>query len=192
MGRSAIDIHRQLGAVAHQLFFPGVHHAPRKSRPQVQAEHGFDLAALQNPRGADGLGAPGGLLPGLEDQQHIVGQCLLFAQAARQLQQDCHVTVMAAGVHPAGMPGGEGKIGLLCNGQRVHIGTKGDGIVRAEVKKGTDPVLHGRKHPAVQPLQCPADIGCGFWQLQLQLRDGVQRLPVTNYLQHMHCSLCFF
>ena len=144
----------------------------------MQSENSFHLILFENTGLADILGAAGGFLRRLEDQQNIVAQLFLFAQPAGQLQQNGHMAVMTAGVHPAGMAGRKVQPGIFRNGQGIRIGAKSDGFLCPEVKPGTKCGLHGRKHFARQVFQCRTQIGHSLGQIPIQFRNPVQGPPI--------------
>ena len=148
----------------------------------MQAENRLHVMRLEHAAVTDVPGAAGGLLRGLEHQQHVLGQGLLPVEPAGQLQQNGHMAVVAAGVHPARVPGGEGQARGLGHRQGVGVGPEGDGPAPAKVKKRAEAALDGRKHPAAQPRQGGAEIGHGLGQAAVQLGNPVQRPAVVDDL----------
>ena len=149
----------------------------------MHAEEAGYPVGFKDPAPAQVPGAPGGLLRRLKDQQHVVGQVLLVLEPFRQGQNHGHVAVMATGVHPAGVAGGEGQAGFLCDGQSVGIAAEGDGAGPSKIEKGTQGpgdrggqgTLHGREDPT--------EVSQGFRQIPVQLRDLVKS---TAMLDHLH------
>ena len=140
----------------------------------MQAENGLHIVFFEDSGFAQIPGTAGGLLRRLEYQQHIVGQAFLFAQAARQLQKNCHVSVVTAGVHFAGVDGCILPGAAFADGQGIGFRPEGDGLFRAKVKPGAQSPGHGGKYGAVQPLQPGCKIGDGFRNLPVKLRNPVQ------------------
>ena len=146
----------------------------------MQPENGLNAAVRKHAGLAQIPGSAGGFLRGLEHDEHIVGQTLFGAQPPGQLQGDCHVAVVAAGMHPSRVGGGEVQPRPLLDGQGVGIGAKGNGLWAAKVKIGTKRPLHGEKHPAIQFFQGLAQIGKSLGQVPIQLWNSVQRPAVIN------------
>ena len=72
------------------------------------------------------LRAEAGFLCRLEQQLYIAFQLVLdFAQDLGGTQQHCHVVIMTAGMHHAGILTGEGQAGLFLHRQCVNIRTQG-------------------------------------------------------------------
>ena len=122
------------------------------------------------------------MLRRLEDQQHIVGQILLFAEPPGQLQENGHVAVMAAGMHHPRVGRGVGHLVLFLDGQGIRIRPEGNGILLSEIKKSAQGAVHGRKHLAVQVFQSGTQIFHGLGQVPVQFRDPVQRPAVIGQL----------
>ena len=75
------------------------------------------------------------------------------------------MTVVAAGVHFAGVGGGEIVGGFLRDGKGVAIRPEGNGVLRAEIKKGAQAAFYGRKNGTPQSRQSMAEIVHGFGKL---------------------------
>ena len=150
VGGFSVNVHVDLTGTGHQLLPSAGDDSRFQPRPQVQAENGFDVVLGEYTAFADVLRPAGGLLGALEYQKDIVWQMLLFLQPPGQLQKNCHVPVVAAGVHTAGMTGGIVHTGFFHDGQRVRIRPKGDGILLPKVKPGAQTAVHRFKQQAVQ------------------------------------------
>ena len=61
-----------------------------------------------------------------------------------------------------------------------------------KVKKGAKRAFHGRKHLTVQLLQRTAQIGHGFRQMPVQLRDLMQRPAIINDLHNFASVILVF
>ena len=83
------------------------------------------------------------LLRGLEDQVHGAVEIPRFGEIAREPQQHRGVAVMAAGMHLAGIFRGIGKVRLLLDRQRIHVGADADGAARRAVAEGADDARPG-------------------------------------------------
>ena len=66
------------------------------------------------------------LFRGLEDHDRVAGEIPRFRQITGGAEQHRGMAVMTAGVHHARRLGGVGKIGVLLDRQRIHIGAKPD------------------------------------------------------------------
>ncbi len=109
----------------------------------------------------------------------------------RQSQGHGGVSVVAAGVHGSGVAGGVGQAGGLLDGQGVHVRPEGHGLWFSGVQKGADARGDGGKGLQLEAGQGGADIGAGFRQTVVQLRDTVQGTAVFNHRQHNIASLSF-
>ena len=100
----------------------------------------------------------------MENKDRLAPQPLpVPAQDAGQSQQDGGVGVAAAGVHDAGVPGGEGQALRLLDGERVEVGAKGDdGPLPIPLEARDDPVLAAPRKGDALLLELPAEIGGGF------------------------------
>ena len=148
----------------------------------MQAEDRLHMEGIEQTVAAEIFGAAGTFLAGLEDQQHIFGEAFFLVQPPGQLQDDGHVAVVAAGVHPAGVAGGKRGAGVLFDGQGVAIGPEGDGAALTEIKIGAEGTLHGREEAAFEPGQGIVQVFHGFRQGQFQLGNLVQGPSVVNDL----------
>ena len=91
--------------------------------------HAVDLVdgeALHQPVLDHRGGSRAALLRGLEDHDRVAGEIPRLGEIAGRPQQHRGMPVMAAGVHQARRLGSIGKIGLLLDRQRVHVGAKPD------------------------------------------------------------------
>ena len=149
VGGLAVDIHGQFAAAAHQFVFAGVDNSFFKTGPQMQTENRVDTVLFQHTCFADRQRTAGGFLTGLEDQQHIVGQALFFAEPPCQFQQNCRMTIVTASVHLTGVGGGVGKPCFFLDGQRVHIRAEGNGRISAKIKIGADRIIQRRKNRTI-------------------------------------------
>ena len=102
-----------------------------------------------------------------------------------KLQQNGGMSVVAAGVHIAGVPGCPGQIGLLCQRQRIQIGTKCQRVVATKIKKSTDCTLCGRKEAAFQKRKPSPNPGQCFGQPIVRLRNFVKAAVILNDLQNI-------
>ncbi|MHC2879119.1 hypothetical protein ACVI53_001989 [Bradyrhizobium barranii subsp. barranii] len=73
-----------------------------------------------------GCAAGAALLGRLEDHHSIAGEVTGLGEVAGRTEQHRGVAVMATGVHLARSLGGVRQVGLLVDGQRVHVGTHAD------------------------------------------------------------------
>ena len=147
----------------------------------MHTEDAAHPVALQHAALAQLPGTAGGLLRGLEQEQHVVGQFLyVFRCPLRQGEHHGHVAVMAAGVHAPGVLRGIGQTRFLRHGQGIHVCPEGHGIAAAGVKPGADAPGGGRKNLAAQGLQDRTNILDGLRQLIIQLRDAVQTAAMIN------------
>ena len=134
MGGFAENVHLDFAGPAHHFIAAAGDLSFRQAGPQVQAENRLYVVFLEDSRGAQIPGAAGGLLRRLEYQQDIVCHFYFPGQPPGQLQQDRHVTVMAAGVHPPFVNRCVRQLGFFLNGQGVHVRAEGDGRGGMEVK----------------------------------------------------------
>ena len=127
--RDAVDVDAEPIGVGHALPRRAGHGAGGHFAPNMRAVngvHAVERAGLDHGKRADG-----DLLGRLEDDAHLAYQRIGgIAQDAHGAEHHGHVRIMAAGVHDAGVFGGEGKARLLGNGQRVHVGAQGDAVRR--------------------------------------------------------------
>ena len=184
VGGAADEVHIHLAGAAHQLILPAEDLARFQTRPQVQSEDGLHTEGGEQAAVAEVLGAAGAFLAGLEHQQYIPVKLLFLIQPAGQLQEDGHMAVVAAGMHPARMAGGEIKIRIFFNGQAVAVCPEGDGALCTEVEKGAEAALHRGEDPTFQSCESRGQVGHGLRQIQLQLRDFVQLAPIAYDLLH--------
>ena len=192
VGRLAADIHIHLAGAGHHLIGTGGDHAGIQPRPQVDAENRLHVVLVKHPGFAQILCPAGGLLRRLEHQKNVVRILRLSAQAAGQLQKNGHVAVMAAGVHLPRVGGDIITAVFLGNGQGIHIRPEGQGTLGPKVKPGTQTLLHGREYLTVTGRKSIFQIGKGFRQTAVQLRDPVQRPTVLNDLHGIGLLRQFF
>ena len=102
----------------------------------MQAKDGPGAILGENPGFTNGPGSAGGLLGRLEDQKHVVGEAALPGQTPGQLEDNGHVAIVAAGVHPTGVARGKRQPRLLCHWQGVHIRPKGQAVILSKIKEG--------------------------------------------------------
>ena len=157
----------------------------------MQAENRLDLMGPEYAGGADILGPAGGLLGGLEHQQHIVGQALFLTETAGQFQKNCHMAVVAAGVHTALVLGMVVHLVPLLDGQGIRICPEGDGILLPKVKEGAQGTFHGGKDLAVQLFQRSTEICHGLGELPVQLGNTVQGTAVFDQLHSKRLRVVF-
>ena len=172
-----------LAGAAHHRARAAGDGSQRQIGPQVHAEHRLHIVLFKHAALADVPRTAGGLLGGLEDQQHVAVHARVL-HPPRQLQQHGHVAVVATGVHLARVLRGVGQKAALVHGQSVAAAAKGDGACAAVVKEGAQRIRDRRKHPAAQAPQRAAQVGHGAIELPIQLRDPVQRAPVGDDLFH--------
>ena len=175
------DGDRHLVGPGHEGAGTSEHLSGGKARPQVDAEDPGDMVPLQNAALAQPLGAAGGLLGGLEQEQHVPGQLReMGGDIFRQRQGHGGVAVVAAGVHLPGMRRGIGHSGGFRHRQGIHVRPEGHGLHLPGVKKGADAAGDGAGQGTAQGLQNRADIGHGLRQLVIQLRDAMEGAAVGN------------
>ena len=181
--RSAREAQGNLAGAAHHCARAAGDGSQWQIGPQVHAEHRLHIVLFKHAALADVPRTAGGLLGGLEDQQHVALHARIF-HPPRQLQQHGHVAVVAAGVHLARVLRGVGQEAALVHGQAVAAAAKGDGAVAFVVKEGAQRIRDRRKYLAAQALQRAAQVGHGAIELPIQLRNPVQRAPVGDDLFH--------
>ncbi len=136
-GIDALMRHRRMAAVAAHGDLEGAgagHHRPRHHRnfadrnagPVVQAEHGVDREALEQPVLDHHRRAAFGLLGRLEDEGHAAVEIRVGGQPARGAEQHRRVAVVAAGVHLPGVPRMVGELVHLDQRQGIHVGAQAD------------------------------------------------------------------
>ena len=87
----------------------------------------------------------------LEDEGHGPGQSAILPREVRQdprgTDQDRGVTVVAAGVHGAGMGRSPVNTAGLLDRQRIHVGSQSDRVLAGALEMTEPPRCPSRGHP---------------------------------------------
>ena len=151
----------------------------------MQAKHRLHLVFFQHSGIADDFRAAGGFLCRLKNQQNVPVQVRFAAETTGQFQQNCHMAVMAAGVHLSIMSRSIVRFTALKDGQSITIRPESNGLLRAKVKPGAQSPFHRGKYMATQSGQHQFQILHGFGQFPLQFRNPVQGPAVFDDLHSL-------
>ena len=123
---AAFAAHQYLNAVHRRLHGAGGHadHAQGCFGRVVLGKHLFAGKAFKQAVFHHGAGAGKAFFAGLKNQHGRAVKVSRFYQVARRAHQHGGVAVVAAGVHEAGFGGAPVAVGLLLQGQRVHVGAQ--------------------------------------------------------------------
>ena len=130
-------------------------------------------------------GAVKALLAGLEHQEDPASpRGAVIEEQPSRAHQHRHVRVVAAGVHPPVVLGGEIQPGLLGQRQAIHVGTQQDGRTGPGALDGRHDRADGDAGDGFQaePTDGVEDEGLGPRQLQPDLRDPMQATPQRDHL----------
>ena len=145
--------------------------------PEVAGDGVVHLGVVHDARFDHRLGPARAFLGRLEDEHGRTGQARLQpVQDGRRTERHGHVGVVAAGVHAAGVGGGEGQPGLLGDRQGVHVRPDHQG--RPGPAGPEEPDDAGARNPAAH-LQADRGeprrhVGRGLHLLKTGLGDLVQ------------------
>ena len=139
MAAMAIEMDIEAGAGRHHGTVMHGDRAGRQARPIVPAENTFHREALEQPVLDHGLCAAGAFFRRLKHQMHGARPIGIVLQQRCSAEQGDGVTVMAAGMHHAGVARAPGQIlGCLFDRQRVHVGAQADGSIAIAPQSGDD------------------------------------------------------
>ena len=148
--------------------------AGSESGPVVKAEDPRHRKPLEQAVGDHRASTAIAFLGRLKDEMHRSAPACVGGEQSRRTKQRCRVSVMAAGMHDAGMARGIGQPAHLGDRQRVHVRAQPDAGVRMSARQrrdhavASDPGLEGNAEFG-QPL-----LHEGGRQLFLQGQLGVR------------------
>ena len=194
MDAFSLDVDVDLTGASHHFTRSGGDDACRQLRPQMHAIDVSDMEAFQKAALTQQSGTPGILFPRLKDQQDVVRKGRKdLRQSKRKPQQHCHMAVMSAGVHLAGVLTVVGHSGLLLDGQGIHIAAKSD---RGKLFRCQNTPARCFRWAKTAYRATTAGVGSGilcFGQVQFQLRDLVQvPAKALDRRKHHIPPLCLF
>ena len=124
-------------------------------------------------------------LGGLKDKYYVAVErtgLLAISDNSRKTEEIGHVPIMSAGVHTAGVFGGEIKAGIFLNLKSVHICAESDAIFcgRWCPENKDEPACNLAHFIRLQGEDNAFDICARFGQIVPNFRNAVQRAAVLN------------
>ncbi|MFB0490379.1 hypothetical protein ABIE45_002965 [Methylobacterium sp. OAE515] len=133
--------------------------------------------ALEQPVLQHGPGAAAAFLGRLEHEHRGAVEVAGLGEVAGRADQHRGVPIMAAGVHLAGIGRAVGEVGLLLDGQGVHVGAQADAlpVVGTALEQAHHPgAADAAMHLAAEFLEEIGHDAGGAHLLKAELRMGVQ------------------
>ena len=138
----------------------------------------------------------------LEDQTHRAIEIACLGKVAGKAQQHGCMPVMAAGMHLAGIFRSIGKIGLLRDRQRIHVGAQADGPARGAIAEAGDDTGLGdpRRHLEAEAGAFLRHDAGGAFLLEQHLGMRMEVMPdggeigemlLEEVLDHRFCGTFF-
>ncbi len=162
------------------------------SGPAMQSKDRFYLRADSSIKDAgvyQPFGAAAFFLGGLEYQFHADGELAFdFVQDGRCAEQNCHVPVMAAGVHSSWMGAGIGDAGLFLDWKGIDIrpeGNAGFGRVADDADRCCRGIADAVDVGNTKAIQFGSNVRGGFEFLKGEFGDAMKLMPQFGRVRDM-------